>query len=288
MLENALRGSQKSRLDIGPTARKRLPRRILFHLCVCFGTLCSIFAVYAASRLNFFYYNPDSVQSNLAVLTDGFGNYLKESGLDATFQAFAQKADFDKLIKDQKPNLVLVPSWYYQQYGESLGLIPILAALENGKPSYTKVLLVHKAKPFSAKELQGKTVAMTTMGPNTEEILNKQYFKEQGVDFSTMNIIITSKDADAFFALALGQVDAALVGQTTLATIGGMNQRLVEVTQAVLVSDPVPTPILCMLPGAKNDIERAKLEKIFLNGSGGGNLPSYMEILQINGWQKIL
>lgn len=288
MRNRNLRDTLLLRFGQAPIVKKGLLRRIIFYFCIHLTVLSFIFAVYAATRLSFYYYNPDSVQSNFSLLTRGFGDFLHQAGFDASFQAFAQKSDFDRIIKDNKPDLVLVPSWYYQLYGEALGLTPLLASLENGEPNYKKILLVRKANPFSIGELQGKTVAMTTMGPNTEEMLNKYYFKERGVDFSTMNIIITPKDADALYALALGQVDAALVGQTTLETVGDVNQRLVNVTQELLKSSPVPTPLLCSLSGTMDATERAKVEQIFLNGNNAEKRPRYMEILHINGWKKIL
>ncbi|MHB8810161.1 MAG: substrate-binding domain-containing protein, partial [Desulfobulbaceae bacterium] len=117
-------------------------------LCTSLSVFLCIFAVYAATKIKFYYFNPDSVQSNFSLLSRGFGNFLQQAGLDATFQAFTQKSDFDQRIMDIQPDVVLVPSWYFQQYGQSLGLTPLLTSLENGKPNYTKVLMVRKAEPF--------------------------------------------------------------------------------------------------------------------------------------------
>ncbi len=250
--------------------------------------LLLIFSVYAAAKYEFYYFNPDSVQSNFSLLTKGFGEFLNKVGLETTFQAFAQKSDFDRRLKEEQPDLVLVPSWYYQRYGESLGLRPLLSSLENGKTTYTKVLLVRKTQPETKNQLKGKTVAMTTMGPDTEDLLSNNYFKEQGVDFSVMNIIITPKDADALYALALGQVDAALVGQSTLSMVGSVNQRVLSVTQEVASSSPVPTPVLCAMSGSIDSVEMERLQKIFMDKGAKGNLPEYMKMLQINGWQKVL
>lgn len=263
-------------------------RRIFIFLWGFLSVHLCIFAVSAASKLEFYYFNPDSVQSNFSLLSRGFGNFLKDAGLDASFQAFAQKSDFDQRLKDKRPDLVLVPSWYFQQYGQSLGLTPLLVSLENGKPNYTKILLVRKSDPLTMDELKGRTVAMTTMGPNTEQLLNETYFKGQGVDFSAMNIIITPKDADALYALALGQVDAALVGESTLNTVGRVNQRVLEATKELVASSPVPTPLLCALPGAADKAEVAKMKEILLEGNGKSSLPNQTDVLHINGWQKIL
>lgn len=268
--------------------RKEWYRRIFFVLCTSLSVPLCILAVYAASKLEFYYFNPDSVQSNFSLLSRGFGNFLKQAGLDASFQAFAQKSDFDQRIKDKRPDLVLVPAWYFQQYGQSLGLTPLLASLENGKPNYTKILMVRKADPFTVDELKGRTVAMTTMGPHTEELLSEKYFKDQGVDFSAMNIIVTPKDADALYALALGQVDAALVGEATLNMVGSVNQRVLEATKELAVSSPVPTPLLCALPGSADKVEVNKMKEMLLEGGDKGTLPKPTDMLHINGWQKVL
>lgn len=263
-------------------------RRALFFVCAWLSILLCIFAVYAAGRLEFYYFNPDSAQSNFSLLSRGFSTFLKQAGLEAGFQAFAQKSDFDRRIQDRRPDLVLVPSWYFQQYGQSLGLTPLLTALVNGKNNYTKILMVRKAEPFTVEQLKGKTVAMTTMGPNTEALLNENYFKDQGVDFSAMNIIVTPKDADALYALALGQVDAALVGEATLRMVGSANQRLLEATKELAASSPVPTPLLCVLPGSADKVEVVRMQEILLEDNGKGPLPNHTDMLHINGWQKIL
>lgn len=263
-------------------------RRTFILLCSGLSIFLCIFAVYAATKIKFYYFNPDSVQSNFSLLSRGFGNFLQQAGLDASFQAFTQKSDFDQRIRDIQPDVVLVPAWYFQQYGQSLGLTPLLTSLENGKPNYTKVLMVRKAEPFTLDQLKGKTVAMTTMGPNTEELLSNNYFKDQGVDFSTMNIIVTPKDADALYALTLGQVDAALVGQATLNMVGSVNQRVLEATKELAVSSPVPTPLLCALPGSADKAEVAKMKEILLEGSKNSSSPKHLDMLHINGWQKVL
>ena len=247
-----------------------------------------ILTVYAAGKFEFYYFNPDSVQSNFSLLTKGFGDFLKKAELKVSFQAFTQKVDFDRRIKDQKPALVLVPFWYYEKYGETLGLTPLLTSLESGKPNYTKILLVRKTEPFTVEELKGRTVAMTTMGPDTEELLAKNFFGVQGLDFSTMNIIITPKDADALYSLALGQVDAALVGQATLSIVGSANRRVLEGIQEVMVSSPVPMPMLCVMPGTMDESEITRLKQVFMEGGRQAIMPNYMKMLNINGWQNAL
>jgi hypothetical protein len=246
-----------------------------------------ILTVYGASKFNFYYFNPDSVQSNFSQLTKGFSHFFNQQGVDASFQAFSQKGDFDRKVKEERPALVLVPSWYFQQYGKALGLQPLLTSLENGKPNYTKILLVRKSAPFTVQELKGRTVAMTTMGPKTEELLNNTLFRDQGVDFSAMNIIETPKDADALYALALGQVDAALVGRSTLEAISSANKNITGSIQAIASSTPVPMPLLCTLEGTMDEMRITQVKQKFQDGVNNGSLPNYMKMLNINGWQNV-
>lgn len=258
--------------------------------CLLFilGSLFSlILTVYGAAKFNFYYFNPDSVQSNFSQLTKGFSHFFNQHGVDASFQAFTQKGDFDRKVREERPALVLVPSWYFQQYGKALGLQPLLTSLENGRPNYTKVLLVRKSEPFTVQQLKGRTVAMTTMGPDTEGVLSNTFFRDQGVDFTAMNIIETPKDADALYALALGQVDAALVGRSTLETVGSANQNITAGIKEIAASAPVPMPLLCTLPGTMDAVRIAQLKQKFQDGGKDGSLPGYMKMLNINGWQNI-
>ncbi len=75
-----------------------------------------------------------------------------------------------------------------------------------------------------------------------------------------MNSIITPKDADALYALALGKVDAALVGQATLRIISNSNQKMLEGIHELMVSAPVPMPLFCIIPGTMNEIEISRLK----------------------------
>lgn len=253
---------------------------------VCF--FLYILSVYAAGKFEFYYFNPDSAQSNFSHLTKGFGSFLRKAGLEASFQAFTQKVDFDQRVKDKSPALVYVPSWYYEKYGKVLGLKPLLTSLENGQPNYTKVLLIRKANEITIDDLDGRTVAMTTMGPDTEELLNNNFFKVQGISFSAMNIIVTPKDADALYALALGQVDTALVSRTTLQMVGRVNNKILDGLEELVVSAPVPMPLLCVTPGTMDTAEIERLKRIFKQGGHKAIRPKYMEMLNINGWQNVL
>jgi len=134
-----------------------------------------------------------------------------------------------------------------------MGLIPLLIPLNQNKPSYTKVLLKHSGD-VNNTTLSGKTLAVTSMGPDTEKQLALFFNNGRSFDFAASHIIITPKDADALYALALGQVDMAVVGKNTMDVVRAVNRRIVDVVAEVAPSHPVPMPILCVLDGEASSI----------------------------------
>lgn len=250
--------------------------------------ICLVQPTVASPKIDFYYFNPDSVQSNFSALKKGVDTFLHQTDFTASFQAFSQKVDFDRMVKLKQPALVFVPVWYYQHYGESLGLRPLLTPSSVGKTSYTKILLVRKNTPYSLAELKDKMVAMTTMGPETERRFAAMFHDDGGVvDLSRSNIIITPKDADALYALALGQVDAALVGRDTLQTVGDANQRVIEMVQEVALSGPLPMPLLCVTEGRLKEQDEGKLREVFQQSGKQSVLPVFMQMLRIDDWQNI-
>ena len=241
---------------------------------------------YSVSEIDFFYYFPDSVQSNFSLLKQEVDSFLNKAKFGGQFQAFSHEVDFDRLVRERKPGMVLVPAWYYDRYGKSLALKPILTSLRKGRPGYTKILLARKSKPFPSLRLDAMTVAVTNMGPDTAQQLNHYFSKCDGVDFSKSNVIITPKDADAFYALVLGQVDAAVVSRETIQAVGQTNPRLVQLVQERAASKPIPMPIICVTDGVMSTKRIDRLKQLLLQSGEQAQLPSFMRMLYISGWKN--
>lgn len=250
----------------------------------------SIFAsTFLLAKLNFrfYYFNPDSVQSNFSSLKQGIDTFFQQHAIDSSFQAFSQKVDFDHMVKADKPALVFVPSWYYRLYGEKLNLQPILSSLNHGKPEYTKILLIRKDDQYTLSDIAAKTVAMTTMGPDTEKTFGNMYGQLHGVNLSKSNIIITPKDGDALYALVLGQVDAALVGRDTLETMGQSNSRVLKMVKELATSAPMPMPLLCTVGTQLSKSEITTIKGLFLDEGRESPPPTFMQMLRFDGWKEI-
>ncbi len=268
--------------------RTTLPS-LIFPLLLIFLTCRPLPPVqaFASGQLDFFYFNPDSVQSNFSLLTRGMNHFFTNKGYEIHFQAFSQQADFDLLLATRKPTLVMVPAWYYEQYGKERGLTPLLTPLNGNKANYTKILLERSSTSCNGY-IAGKTVAVTSMGPNTDKQLAKFFNNGRTFDFSSSHIIITPKDADALYALALGQVDLAVVGKNTIDLIGAANAKIVSIVKEISPSKPVPMPLFCILEGATSSEEAARIRQIFLSMTGEQPLPEFMDMLQFNGWQNAM
>lgn len=264
--------------------RKKLQR-------LCIGLLIPLFfctAVSAQESLDLFYFNPDSVQFNFSLLKKEVDQFFQSSNFEIRFQAFSQQADFERLITERRPALVLVPAWYYAQHGKALALTPLLTPLNNGQPSYSKVLLVRSATLIKTTDIAGKTVASTTMGPKTSEQLGRFFSDDHPVDFSTSHLITTPKDADALFALILGQVDLAVVGKETIREVGGNNQKILAAVKEIIPSKPMPMPLLCITGTTMKQDEIERLRRTLVEGGNRKPLPSFMTMLQFDGWQNAM
>ncbi len=234
---------------------------------------------------DFFYFNPDSTQSNLARLKRAMDKVLSQNVPVVSFQPFARLSDFDRKVKEGRPAFLFLPDWYLEQNGNRQKFAPFLRPLRNGLSTYKKVLLVPKKSTTTIKDMKGKTMAMTSMGPNGLKLLNQTLFSHHGLDSKQLSIITTSKDSDAIFALALQQVDAALVSQDNLALIGNINPRILQTVRPLLELPPISLPILCYTKGNISDSEIAAMKKIFLKDHQEKEFINLMEMLKIDAWQ---
>lgn len=245
--------------------------------------LCSAASPVAAT--DFFYFNPDSTQSNLSRLKGEMDKVLSEHSTTITFQPFARLIDFDRKVKEDQPAFLFLPTWYLEQNDNQQKFEPLLVPYRNGVSTYKKVLLVPHDSLTTMENLTGKTMAMTSMGPNSLTFLNKTLFSQHGIDSKLLSIVTTTKDSDALFALALRQVDATFVSMDNMAQIGKINPRILQTVRPLCESPPIPLPILCYTKGKVTPSEIAAMKKIFLENSEGKNFIHLMEMLQIDAWE---
>jgi len=257
--------------------RKGLTGLVLALLVVVFaGAACP-----AVSALDIFYFSPDSPQHNLGGLKREMETFLSRADFTANFQPFAHYVDFDQTVRAKRPPFLFLPAWYFRLYGEKLGLRPLLTPLCGGSSTYRKVLLVRKGATVNMAAISGRTLAMTTLGPDDERTLNAILFFALKADARNLSIVTVPKDADALFALALGHVDMALVGKQSMAVIGVLNPKILQAVQPLAESAPIPGPILCYAPDKVSAATAERLKRVLQQADNGTNV---LEILQIDGW----
>ncbi len=240
----------------------------------------------AGSGTEFYYFNPDSSQSNLVRLKRKMDIFLSKNNFVVNFQPFAKYHDFHREMRKKIPAFVFMPEWYLQQNKRLYHLKPLLRPVRNNLSTYRKILLTTKGSPINLQNLRDKTIALTSMGPATPDLLNKLIFNRYNLNSSLFNIILTPKDSDALFALAVRQVDVALVSQDNFQKIGKINPRIPQLVRPLAESQPIPLPVICagneMVPKEKI----MKIKRIFLDAKHSKDFADLMEMLQIDAWQN--
>lgn len=209
-------------------------------------------------------------------------NFFSQADFPIIFQPFAHLGDFELTLKKNSPSFLLVPEWFLQVHGDTLRIRPLLVPVRKGKTTYCKVLLTSKRSDITLKNLKNRSLAMTSMGSQGEDILNKILFHKHHINAKDINIVYVPKDSDALFALALGQVEMALVVQENIEKIAEINSKITQSSRPLIVSSEISMPVLCYLDGAVTDAEIREFKKIFMDDSDQRKI---MEMLKIDDWQ---
>ncbi|MCK5229869.1 MAG: PhnD/SsuA/transferrin family substrate-binding protein [Desulfobulbaceae bacterium] len=255
--------------------------------------LAGIYPLFSASALShasptlqeFYYFNPDSTQINLGNLKIEMVRFLQQRDYPVSFQPFAHLRDFHQQVREKKPAFLFLPHWYLNQPDTPPNIKPLLIPLRNGQKTYAKVLMTNNSSGTTINSLSQKTLAMTTLGPQSEEILDKILFHKLAIDASELRYIHVPKDFDALIALAIGQVDLALVSHENIAELRRINPILLAAVKPLMESNPIELPVLCYTEGSVSPAELDKFKKIFLQGINEPKKLKIMKMLQIDDWK---
>lgn len=233
-----------------------------------------------------YYFNPDSAQTNLGRLKLEMDTFFDRSGYAVSFQAFSYQTDFDHKIKKQQPQFLYVPEWYIKKYGSTLKIKPFLVPVYKGETSYRKVLLVAKTSTITIDSIVNRSLAMTSMGPDSEVILNQILFPDTPYKSGAFNPVIVPKSTDALFALTLGQVDLALVVKEHMETFKKLLPTIIDSVKPLTVSEPIPMSMLCYSEELIKPSDVEKMKNIMLRDDSKKARNKIMELLQIDEWQE--
>lgn len=234
-----------------------------------------------------YYYYPDSPPLNHQALKKEIETIFARADMPMVFQPFSHIADLERLLIEMTPAFLLVPKDYARHYQARFNANPSLNSLRAGSLSYEKVLLYSSKLNFSLDKLAGSTIAMTNTAPDGYDLLKKLAKDAPGLDCSKSRIVHVPQDADAILALALGEVDLALVTKINLNLIKDFSADLEKQLIQFPKSIEVPMPVLCSMDGKTSPEELDKLLKILLPDNEELSEKLNLDILQISGWQKI-
>jgi hypothetical protein len=230
--------------------------------------------------LRFYYFNPDSPQNNLGRLKSDMSSLLEDFNMAIEFQPFNHLTDFDARVRSDRPAFVFAPHWYLKRNVDEIGFNPLLQAVHQQEKNYRKLLVARRNTAADINKPERLTLAMTSMGPGSKLLLASMLNSDGFVAFDQLSIVEVPKDADAIFAAALGQVDAALVSQTNMKLFRTINPRLIDSLQVISESTPVDMPVLGYIKGVVTKNQAAALKKFILSSQTS----FVMRTLQIEGW----
>ena len=229
------------------------------------------------------YFDPDSAQGNLGRLKDELNQFLQRHDLDIQAQPVARIDTFEQLINAQHdPIYLVVPLWYLNKNGGALSLTPLLSPLTDGRPEYHKVIVVRQDSLLQPAELKNKTMAMAAINREAARIeLDKALFNRHGLDTSSPQLILTSRDYDSLIALLLGRVDAAVVVKGSLDRLATVNPAMIQRLKTIAESTALPMPVLCVR-GVSPGTATADIIKVFTHPE---QQEKFMRILGFDRWQ---
>lgn len=239
------------------------------------------------AALDFYFFNPDSSQSNLSRLKREMDSALALLDFPVKFQSFVHLNDFQRQMREKKPALLFVPEWFLRRHGSDFRLRPLLRSIYQGADSYRKVLLVARDTAADAAPARSKTLAMTTLGPDETATLDKIPLTGNTLPANSLNVIHVPKDSDALFALALRQVDLALISRLNLDALAAQNPNLVKLVRPVAETAPIPNPLLCYVEGSMDADKLRAVTALFRNITQKATGSNVLEMLHIDEWQKI-
>jgi ABC-type phosphate/phosphonate transport system substrate-binding protein len=233
-----------------------------------------------------YFFNPDSAQSNLGRLKLVMETFFNQSGYPVSFQAFTYQTDFDSEINEQQPKFLFAPEWYIKKHERKLKIKPFLVPVYKGATTYHKVLLVAASSPITLDSGENHSLAMTSVGPQSRVFLNQVLFQNHFEKMCLFSPVIVPKSTDALFALFLGHVDSALVVQEHLGNLEKMLPRIIGGVRPLVLSKPIPMPMLCYSEKLVTQEEVEKFKTVFLGEKNKTIRDKLSELLEVDGWQE--
>jgi len=161
---------------------------------------------WAAGAPPIYFFSSEANINNYSSLKKEFDGHLSRYG-NYRFQPFKNIETFEGYIRKHPKSLLIISSWHYRKFKDSLQLVPVLVGMRNGS-NYQKRLLVAGQKTTGIDLSKLQPIATASSILYTKSVLNQITGKK--LDPAT-RILAVPKDIDALMSLGFGVAKAALV-----------------------------------------------------------------------------
>jgi len=232
-----------------------------------------------AAHPKLFFFSPDFSPGNLSVLTQAVDAYLREAGVETTFQAFVRFEDFRRELAAQQPDFVVVPDWAATPACLGSALVPLARPVRGGE-SVGRKALIAQSSVGNIAELRNASVAATVPpgGTPSGSSLDRIRREHPGV-----RIIQVPKEIDGLLAVAFGQVDAAYVSTRQFDMFASVNPKLGSTLKEIGYAETMPFPLIYATANADAD-EIASLRKAIAGVATSGTGKRLVGLLGYDGW----
>ena len=159
----------------------------------------------------------------------------------------------------------------------------LLAENDKNETSYKKKLIARKSGLDKIKTFAGKKIACSSYGKISESLLT-ELFSADKINFSEASVIWVKRDLDAFFALALDQVDVSVVSQATIDFIEKETPEYLTDIAILNISSEIQFPSL-YIENTNTDIQVVCDDFMKMNDNEKGKI--LLKVLGISKWKEI-
>lgn len=260
-------------------------KMLLFVLCVILAVSIQLDSAEPGS---IFFYNPDANIENVELLIRVFNNYFQSEIDNFRLQPFVNVETFINITLQRKPGFLILPYWNYKLISKDMSfassqLKGILTPISSSNPFYNKIILVNENAPFSSvSDLQG-SIASTSLGLQSLDFLNEFVFKNR-TDLSNLEFTWTTKDIDSLLALRFGQVQIAIINESSYEETKASRPQLVMGMKILETSDNIPHSVVVKLDNNIDDATASKVESLFSSMHDSTQGKAILNLLGYDKW----
>ncbi|MBI2565861.1 MAG: PhnD/SsuA/transferrin family substrate-binding protein [Candidatus Schekmanbacteria bacterium] len=226
------------------------------------GLLLPCLAAAAAPTLVLYYPDArfhDAVEAG-SVLQKLAKDLSEGTGLEISAQFFQKGKDATEHFRSGRPTVGILDSRFYAEYGGEFGLTYLASPLVSGRTTYELALVVKAdSAAKNIRDLAGTILATSYPGRIGAAFLSNIALEghlDAQVHFGELRPVDSA--ASAIAAVLITEATAAFAPLDGLAEMG----RAAEV-RAILTTQPIPLPPLCMTRGALSEEDAQRLVSVF-------------------------